>query len=258
MSWDVSIAKLAANVDAEVSIFIRYGDHSVRINEDCVLPAASTIKIPILMEAFRQRDEEMIDFSERISISPKDRVGGDGVLSLLIESACMEFEDLLTLMIVVSDNTASNILMDELGISAINDLCQSLGCPSTKIRRLFMDFDAMQAGINNTTTASDMMRLITALDQGKIGGKSGATQMIEILQHQRYTSGLPAYMTDSNIKFATKTGQLPGICHDLGIFKYREQKVYAVVMFHQLAEGEAGRRALGDIGKVIKEEIFRL
>lgn len=128
------------------------------------MKSASTIKLAILLEAYRQVDHNLIKPYDMISIKPEDFTEGTGVLFHLDSVKKLSFEDLLTLMIIVSDNTASNVVIQTIGIDNINMLLSILGCQETVLERKFMDVLSALHGLDNFTSAADLVTMLKATE----------------------------------------------------------------------------------------------
>lgn len=151
------------------------------MQEDLPLVAASVIKLPIMVEAFRQRESDQIDWQEEVVIRPEDKLPSCGALTYLHDGIRVTVGDLVTLMIILSDNTATNLLIDKLGMANINTTCQALQLKGTKLNRKL--FDAVQAakGIENYVTAGDMCRLLSLLLHGQVVSPAASKEMLGIL-----------------------------------------------------------------------------
>ena len=252
------INQMAAKVDGYVSLMIEVGSKMISINHDKRCSAASLIKVPILMEAYRQAESGILDLSEKITIPPSEKVGGAGVLKALSPEAALTIKDLMTLMIIVSDNTATNVLIDRLGIDSINQLCTALHCSCTHLGRRLMDFDAIEKGMDNFTSAGDMIRLLKEIDQGPRLGKESRKEMISIMNAQQFYDKLPARMDRDLMFVANKTGELPGIEHDAAIIRTNNLTAYAAVLTYGLFDNYEGRQIISDIGKVLFEYLVSL
>lgn len=187
----------------------------VTLNPDLVFPAASLAKLPILVELARQlaKPDSPYTWDTRLAVPEVARVPSDGVLANLSPDLRPTLHDLAHLMITISDNTASNVLLDMLGMDAINASMRELGLQATRLERRFIDFEARRAGRDNWTTAADMALLLTYIHQAQVPERE---QLLQILFRQNDYHILPAYWNEE-LLFAHKTGGLPGILHDAGL-----------------------------------------
>jgi len=185
------------------------------LSADEVVTAASTIKVPILAAALGEVDAGRLDLAQPGAI-PSQRTGGSGVLQALPSLHTLTLADLLTLMIIVSDNTATNLVIDLIGMERVNQFCAGAGLKGTVLRRKMMDADALGLGLENTTTARDQATLLDAIAWRDLLPAPLRAFALQALERQQLNDGLPALLPDEVI-VAHKTGELPGVRHDVGI-----------------------------------------
>ncbi len=194
---------------------------------DEVFPAASVVKVPILLELFRRFQAGELDPEARVTVRARDVVRGAGVLFELHPGLRLSLRDLARLMIVVSDNTASNLLLDRLGLPAVNALLGSLGAASTAVNRKFMHMPG-PAG-DNVTTAADCARIMKALWEGRVLQDPWREEALEILRRQQYREKIPMMLPISAV-VGNKTGELDGVRHDVGIVEDRGKSFILAVL----------------------------
>lgn len=187
-------------------------DVALRVDE--VFPAASLAKIPIAIELLRRVDMGQFDLSERLDTSEVARAGGGGVLDYLDPTTRLTLGDLLTLMLVVSDNTASNVLLDLVGMGEVNESMSRLNLTRTRLARHFMDFAARNAHRDNLTTASETLALMELLRGNAL---PGGRRLRETLGAQQSFSELTEGWLPSGATLAHKDGTLEDAVHDAGI-----------------------------------------
>lgn len=185
----------------------------VSINPDSRFPAASLAKIPILVEVARQVEFGMLAWDTGYAVPVTAHAGSSGVLADLNATLHPTLRDLAYLMITISDNTASNVLLDLVGMDAVNVTMHQLGLHETRIERHFIDVEARKAGYENWTTAGDMALLLSFFCADLLPGRN---EMLKMLLRQNDDSTIPAYWSEE-IPYAHKTGGLAGIVHDAGI-----------------------------------------
>ena len=183
------------------------------VYEDKLMPAASLIKVPIMMAAFLLEKRDEFHFADKVKIH--DAVEG-GSFYNLPDGTEVSIYDLVFHMIVESDNTSANLLMDILGMHRINTFIQILSLEHTVLRRKMMDFDAARRGLENTTSVSEMGRLFGMLYDGQCLDPRSDDNMLNILAQQEDNCILPAQIPNQ-VRVAHKTGELDGIYHDCGI-----------------------------------------
>lgn len=191
---------------------------------DQSFPAASTIKVPIMVEAYRRLEAEELSFDRRIVLRPEDQVGGSGILQDLQPGAEFTLRDLITLMITVSDNTATNLVIAELGISAINRTIADLGMANTRLVRQLQRLPVDRTPETNRTTAHDLSLLMEKLAAGQVVSQAASIRMVETLKRCQGPVGIappgasPRWIGQCPpIMVAHKTGALETARHDTGI-----------------------------------------
>ena len=182
---------------------------------DTPVVAASVIKLPILVEAFRQARDGLLSMDEAFSIRPEQKMPSCGALTYLHDGLTVTLRDLCVLMIIVSDNTAANLLMDRLGMDAVNAGMRALGLKETTLRRKLFDEAASARGIENPVTAGEMGALLEKMYRGECVSKEADADMLSILRDQRLNGKMPFFL--HGIKIAHKTGEDKGITHDVGL-----------------------------------------
>lgn len=237
--------------DMEVGLVVkdlREDGWTLQYNEENIFPSASIIKILIMVEAFQQIEEGKFTKDEKILVEDKDKVE----FSIISELKEGEYTliDLITWMIIVSDNTATNVLIDLLGYENINNMAKSLGCKNTLLQRKMMDFNKIKLGKENLTTPLDMGLILDKIYHGEILSEDSCSSMLNILRRQRVKDRLLRYIVRDEA-LANKTGELEGINHDIGIF-FLENVDYLIGVFTKGGEGPQDRkRTIGKISKLV-------
>lgn len=261
-------------LEGEVGIYfedIQTGEN-ISINPDRVFSAASTVKIPLVSLLFQKANEGKINLNDIIELSEENRVGGTGILKNLDKRYKPTVLDLATLTIIVSDNAATNQLVDLVGgLEEITRYCESIGLTNTKFQRKMMDIKAKAAGKDNLTTARDMGNILVKLVRNEIVSANASKQIIDIMKSQQLRSKLPAYIpaidtsdpadhhmkiTPGTVMVANKTGDLDRVQHDIGIFILPGNNYYVLAMFtSNLSTDSEGIRAIGEVSKAVYEEM---
>ncbi|MDR1835190.1 MAG: class A beta-lactamase-related serine hydrolase [Fusobacteriaceae bacterium] len=208
----------------------------MKVNEDEVFPAASIIKLYILGALQNE------DFSTRIKLKKEDKVGGFGILQYLNDGLFLSVKDAAVFMIALSDNTATNILIDFIGLGEINRYIQKINAKGTVLGRKMMDLQAKQAGLENYTTPGDTLEILDILCKD--------SEKLEILKTQACNNKLPLFFNGA-IPFAHKTGDLDGIEHDAGRMFFKDRWVDVLVFTKELETKEDGIRINSEIGKLV-------
>lgn len=219
---------------------------------DVPVVAASVIKIPVMIEAFAQRERGELDFDEIHALRDEERLPSCGTLKAMHTGIEMTLKDLIRLMIIVSDNAATNIMIRRVGMDSVNATLRSLGCEKTTLNRLLFDSEASRRGIKNFITAGEMGMLLEALYRGQIVSKEASREMLDILLDQRLNGKIPFFIDSMGIDVAHKTGEDDGITHDVGIIYAKEPLVCCFVGEH--VDVPRYERLMQDAAKVLCEE----
>lgn len=205
-----------------------------------VVPAASTIKVLVLVAALREVHRGQCALEAELDVS-EHRAGGFGVLRELTSVHQLSLHDLLTLMIVLSDNAATNVVIDAVGLDTINACAAELGCTDTRVQRRLMDYDAKHRGYDNVTTALDQARVLDRLARGEALPEHLTRHALDVLSRQQVRDRLPALLPESAGCW-NKTGEQAGLRHDVGLIG-RADKPQAVVAV--LVDGLTDERSRG-------------
>lgn len=205
-------------IEGSVSFFYKnlITGETIVLEENKEMMAASVIKIPILIEAYRQIEAGRIRRDETYTLRNEDKRPSCGALNRLHEGIQLTVEDLCNLMIILSDNSATNILIHILGMDQINQTMREMGYQKIQLNRFLFDLEASRKGIQNYVSACDIAQILEKMYQGDLIGKKADQEMMEILKEQRLNGKIPFYFT-TDIEIAHKTGEDQGITHDVGI-----------------------------------------
>jgi beta-lactamase class A len=188
-----------------------------RHNEHLRLPSASLIKLPILAAFWETVEAGRLDPGERVTVPAEAlRVEGTGVLKALAPGLQPTWSDLATLMITVSDNVATNLIIDRLGKEAIQGWIDKAGLAETRIERRMMDRSAMSAGRGNWTSAADMEAILLAIAAGTCVSGGASREMRRVLEAQQIQDRLGRRVGEG-VRVANKTGNFADVIHDAGI-----------------------------------------
>ena len=216
-------------------------------NPDLPLIAASVIKIPIMVTALRDAAAGRLDLDETVEIRPEMKMPSCGALTYLHDGLRVTVLDLITLMIILSDNTATNLLIDRLTPGHVNDTMDELGIPGICLRRRLFEPALSARGIQNTITARGVGTLLERMYAGTLLGREADARMIGILLNQRLNGKLPFYLHGEGVKCAHKTGEDDGITHDAGIV-YADDP-FVIVMLSNEVDVPAFERLMQDAAR---------
>lgn len=228
---------------------------SYNYNENQVVSSASTIKLLIMAEIMNLVNQNVLSLKQRVTIDKVKKVPYS-ILTMLEDENSYSLKDIITLMIIQSDNTATNILIDLAGMNNINNYIRELGLLNTVLQRKMMDFNARNEGRDNFTTSKDMANFMELLYDKKIINENYSRLMLDILKMQLDRSMAYMYVPDEVI-IAHKTGELDCIENEVGIF-YTEKKDYIFSMLTWEAESNNyAREIVGKTAKIVYDYFER-
>ena len=247
--WKKKIEKIISQVEGNVCInfYDLNKNNGFSVNGDKKVLSASMIKLLILAELMKKIFENKFSLSDTVMMANFMKIGGDGVLKELNTGHHFTLKELATLMIIVSDNQATNILIDFLGMENINQLGRELDLKETFLGRKMMDIEARKKGYDNYTCADDISLLLKLIYQEKLINKKASQLMLDILLRQQQGERLQRYLP-SDIKIAHKCGDLDNLENNGGII-WIEDKAYILVV---LTNGMPNLQCKQTIGKISK------
>ncbi len=271
------ISGLAANFTGKIGVCAERLDTGERLafNADETFYSASVIKLPVLVEFFRQVDAGRLSFDQRVELNDLDKVIGSGILKELRAGLNPTLEDLLALMMVISDNTATNMIIDQVGSENVNDTMQQLGLTHTRLMGKILVDQTHQSdtptgkGELSPTTANEMVALLKQIEQRECIMGDACDRLINILKRVQtegvIAAGLPYQFVrpdegEPTIVIAHKTGTLysTGVRNNVGLV-YTPQFTYAVALLSQDSKDtratpdHEGRVLLAQVSKLIYE-----
>lgn len=178
--------------------------------------AASVIKIPILATCFEQIERGAMDPNEKFTVHPADKMPSCGALSYMHDGLQVTAEDLYTLMIILSDNTATNLLIDRLGTAAVNAFLDGQGMVGTRLNRRLFEPELARKGVENVIVPEEIGRMLASMEAGTLISPGASQAMLDILKNQRLNGKIPVLLPPGT-PIAHKTGEDSGITHDVGI-----------------------------------------
>jgi beta-lactamase class A len=205
-----------------------------------------------MAEAYRQATCNL-DLAQTAAVTPVVRVGGAGPLEHAPYGTRLTLLELIELMIVESDNTATNMLIHNLGMDSINKLARELDCEDTFLGRFMMDFTARAAGSDNFTSPMDINKLLHRLYLHKCIDPASDQAMLEILLRQTDKCKLPLLLPKDTI-IAHKTGELDHIEHDAGIF-FGQPPYILTIMTTDLPDEEQGRQTIARLSLLVYDTL---
>jgi beta-lactamase class A len=217
---------------------------------DEAFPSASVIKVPILVELFGRVADGREDLQSRVTLREEDKVEGSGVLRELHAGSEFTLVDLARLMIVVSDNTATNLLIDRLGVDAVNARMAALGLERTRLGRKMYDLAARDRGIDNLCAAGEMVALLYGMERGTVVSPAASAEMLAIMKRQSIVTKIPRLLPPGTI-VANKTGEITGVSHDAGIIYAPGGPIALAVLTRGCRDSVAAQDAISRVARAI-------
>lgn len=261
------LQRIADTPGATVGVVFRevQGGMAVFINADTVFHAASTMKLPVLIEYFRalderrlRRDQDLLLVNEFASIvdgSPYSLDAGsdsDSSVYQLIGTR-VPLRHLAERMILRSSNLATNALIDVVGASRADSTARLLGARTMRVRRGVEDGKAYERGLNNVTSARDLAVLLEAIETGRAASKASCRDMLDILLREEYVTEIPAGLPPGT-KVAHKTGWITATRHDAAIVYPPRQRPYVlVVLTRGIPDNAEQQRLIADLSRMVWE-----
>ncbi|MFB7156419.1 MULTISPECIES: serine hydrolase [unclassified Lysinibacillus] len=216
--------------------------------------SASLIKVPILLAILHYLESNNQSLEQELQIAPEAWVDFSVISEQRLEQSTIY--ELLVWMIITSDNTATNVLIDFLGMDALNHYFRQIGLKQTIIQRKMMDFERLEKGFDNTTSASDMALLFSRIYRRDLLSSAFSELTLDILSRQRIHESLSRYLVD-DVKLAHKTGGLDTVDHDAGIV-YSSSGDYLIGVFvTEVTNNDHARQLIGRISKVVYEYLVK-
>ncbi len=264
---EATVQARIAKSGADVAVFFKTLDEKVQwsLRGDDVFHAASTMKIPVMIELFHQVQERKVKLTDTLLIKDEFHSIVDGSPYMLNASDDSEgdlykaegqkrtLRELCELMITASSNLATNLLIEKLGVENIRATVHGLGADGMNVVRLVEDDKAFQKGLNNSTTARGLGILLQAIAEGKAVDAASSHEMTAILQWQKFNEGIPAGLP-KGIPVAHKTGEITKIHHDAAIV-FAKRPFILVILVRGLAEKKDSAALMADISKSLYEAI---
>jgi beta-lactamase class A len=223
------------------------------LNADRVFPTASSIKIAVLLELYRQDQERRSGakgkarLGDTYTFDPKDLVEDSQIMAGLTAGVTsVTNRDLAQFVVAVSDNAAANVLIDRVGMQNVNATLRTLGLKKTILRRKMMDIAAAQRGDENVSTPQEMARLLEMIYTGKALNKNLTDELIEQLKTLKKDSYL-SYELPSGVELGDKPGSLDGIRTDSGIVFAKNRPFVVSVMTAYDRDEKAAERAISEV-----------
>jgi beta-lactamase class A len=211
-----------------------------------MFPQASSIKITVLAELYRQAQQGKLKLTDMYTVNSADIVADSYIMAGLTPGVTkITLRDLATMMVAVSDNSATNVLIDRVGMDNVNAFLDSQGLTRTRLHRKMMDVKAAAEGRENVSTPAEMMSLLESLYRGKILNKELTDDFFKVLSTPK-DSWMPRLLPD-DLKIANKPGALEGVRNDSGVVFVEKRPYVLCVMTTYLRRERDGEEAISNV-----------
>jgi len=254
MNWNLverAIQAAESHGVVGVSIIAPNGEHW-EYQGDRQFRAASTVKIPVMIEIYRQIDRGEQSLSDTHSLTPDEKVKGSGVLLHLHDGLQLTLNDLIYLMISISDNTAANILIRQAGMGAVNATMRELGMRHSNLGREMKGRAALPDEQENWATPVDYTTLLEAILDKTAASNASCEAMISMLEKQQNPRRIARFLPErAEIRWGTKTGGLKdvGVANDVGFVFTPKGRLIVAVFCEGLSDQHTGEQAIGEISR---------
>jgi len=224
--------------------------HKYLLHANDVFPQASSIKICVLAELYRQVQQGKLKLTDLYTVNAADLVQDSDIMGGLTPGVTrITLRDLATMMVAVSDNAATNVLIDRVGMDNVNAFLTAQGLRETHLRRKMMDLKAAAEGRENVSTPIEMMTLLQALYRGEILNQEMTKDFFKVLSTHK-DSWIPRDLPD-DLKIADKPGALEGVRNDSGVIFVDKRPYVLCVMTTYLRRERDGEEAISNISLAV-------
>lgn len=278
----------AEGFEGELGIAVKHlgTSESASLNGDALFPTASVFKVPVIVELYRQVDEGAMSLDEKVVLRDEDKVPGSGILKEMSQGLLLTLRDLVGLMMILSDNTATDLVVDKVGMENVNANLRRLGLENTQVvadcRDILFDLiglddlpdeektvdlfrekarEATMGGSwslgvenNDVTTPNEMLHLLKKVVKGDAVSRESCNAILETMGRcQTGSYRIAKYLPRERIEVAHKTGSLPGIRNDVGVVTLREtDQRYIISCFtKEAADTYAAEEAIAKASKSV-------
>jgi beta-lactamase class A len=248
MKLEKSILDVDRNLDGVMGVAIvdLTDGHKYLLHANDVFAQASSIKICVLAELYRQAQQGKLKLTDLYTVNAADLVQDSDIMGGLTPGITqITLRDLATMMVAVSDNSATNVLIDRVGMDNVNAFLKAQGLHETKLRRKMMDLKAAGEGRENVSTPNEMLNLLQALYRGEILNKEMTADFFKVLSTHK-ESFIPRDLPD-DLKMANKPGELEGVRNDSGVIFVDKRPYILCVMTAYLHRERDGEEAISNV-----------
>lgn len=242
------VRALIAEVPFRIGVLVRSTDGETLLEHDAdgAFPAASVIKVPLVMTLYADAAEGRLSLEERMPVG--ERMDGTGVLRDLRDIADVSLRDLAALTIGLSDNTATNRIIERLGIERVAERMREWGITTSALRRKMYDFEAARRGMENIATARELVALLGRLADGGCVDRATSDAVLQLMERCQDDAKLRRYLAPGTT-VASKSGTLDASRNDVALFRGPSRIVVAAAFTSQVKNALEAEHVLGMIGR---------
>ncbi|MDD5504053.1 MAG: class A beta-lactamase-related serine hydrolase [Candidatus Omnitrophica bacterium] len=253
LQLEKSIFEKSENFRGQACIVIKDYNRGWQIkrNPEIKIAAASIVKIPIMAAILSCQQEKGFSLCDKVKLKRSDITGGSGILKNQRPGKEFSVKELIEMMVSISDNTATNILIKLLGFDFLNSWMKEAGLKNTNISRLMMDMALRDKGIENYTTAGDIALMLDKIYLNRLSDKDASLECLRILKTQKTRNRIPAKLPKGTV-VAHKTGLENGVCHDAGIvFTEKGNFLICVLTGHKNRDSYKSRKFIAALAEMV-------
>lgn len=227
------------------------GPDNVRFEHraDELLKSASTIKIAIMIALFRKIDRGEVSLDDSYVLKAEDKVPGSGILQNMHDGLDLTIGDVVYLMMSISDNPATNILIDLVGMDTVNATMRDLGLKQSVLGRKMMGRPALETEQENLATANEFALMVQKILGHEAASSRSCEQMIDLLEKQQNTRRIGRYVPPG-VRWGSKTGSYDTVANDVGFIESDSGRVIVSVLAANLPDMVTGEKLIGDIARI--------
>ena len=239
---------LVSEAPFRIGVLVRSTDGKTLLEHeaDRAFPAASVIKVPLVMALYADATEERLSLDERAPVG--ERMDGSGVLRDLRDVSDLSLRDLAALTIALSDNTATNRVIERLGVDRVAQRLREWGIVTTVLRRKMYDFEAARRGVENVATARELVALLERLVDGTCVDRPTSDAVLHLMERCQDDTKLRRYLAPDTV-VASKSGTLDASRNDVAVFRGPSRIVLAAAFTSEVGNALAAEHLLGMIGR---------
>lgn len=219
-------------------------------NGDRKFRAASTVKIPLMIEVYRRIESGDVSLDDRHVLQADEKAPGSGVMLHLHDGIEMTINDLVYLMISISDNTATNLLIRLAGMDAVNATMRELGMESSNLGREMKNRPAVEGEEENWATPDDYVTVVQSILDGRAASATSCEAMVEMLKKQQNSKRIARFLPENEqVEWGTKTGSIKAVTNDAGFIRSPRGTLIIAVFCENMASQHLGEQVIGDISR---------